>query len=34
MITYSQDRSLVSLAYKRYQEFKEYQNKFNDNEGR
>ena len=25
MITYSQDKSLVSLSYKRYQEFKEYQ---------
>lgn len=29
MITYSQDKSLVSLAYKRYLEFKEYQSKLN-----
>ncbi|NLK43734.1 MAG: NUDIX hydrolase [Tissierellia bacterium] len=27
MITYSQDKSLVSLAYKRYLDFKEYQDK-------
>src|SRR5690606_553070 len=27
MITYSQDKSLVSLAYKRYLDFKEYQEK-------
>ncbi|SHE36639.1 8-oxo-dGTP pyrophosphatase MutT, NUDIX family [Tissierella praeacuta DSM 18095] len=29
MITYSQDKSLVSLAYKRYLEFKDYQEKLN-----
>ena len=28
-ITYSQDKSLVSLSYKRYLEFKEYQKKLN-----
>lgn len=27
MITYSQDKSLVSLSHKRYLEFKEYENK-------
>lgn len=27
MITYSQDKSLVSLSYKRYLEFKDYQQK-------
>ena len=27
MITYSQDKSLVSLSYKRYNEFKEYKGK-------
>ena len=29
MITYSQDKSLVSLSYKRYIEFKEYESKLN-----
>lgn len=29
MITYSQDKSLVSLAYKRYLEFKDYEQKLN-----
>lgn len=29
MITYSQDKSLVSLSYKRYLEFKDYQEKIN-----
>lgn len=29
MITYSQDKSLVSLAYKRYLEFKDYEEKLN-----
>lgn len=29
MITYSQDKSLVSLSYKRYLEFKEYETKLN-----
>lgn len=29
MITYSQDKSLVSLSYKRYLEFKDYENKLN-----
>ncbi|WP_353097811.1 NUDIX domain-containing protein [Tissierella praeacuta] len=29
MITYSQDKSLVSLAYKKYLEFKDYQEKLN-----
>lgn len=29
MITYSQDKSLVSLSYKRYLEFKDYKNKSN-----
>ena len=29
MITYSQDKSLVSLAYKRYLEFKDYESKLN-----
>lgn len=29
MITYSQDKSLVSLSYKRYLEFKEYEDKLN-----
>lgn len=28
-ITYSQDKSLVSLSYKRYLEFKDYENKLN-----
>ncbi len=29
MITYSQDKSLVSLSYKRYLEFKDYEKKLN-----
>lgn len=29
MITYSQDKSLVSLSYKRYLEYKEYETKLN-----
>jgi hypothetical protein len=29
MITYSQDKSLVSLSYKRYLEFKDYETKLN-----
>ncbi len=29
MITYSQDKSLVSLSYKRYLEFKDYESKLN-----
>ena len=29
MITYSQDKSLVSLSYKRYLEFKDYEEKLN-----
>lgn len=29
LITYSQDKSLVSLSYKRYLEFKEYEEKLN-----
>lgn len=29
MITYSQDKSLVSLSYKRYLEFKDYERKLN-----
>ncbi len=29
MITYSQDKSLVNLAYKRYLEFKDYEEKLN-----
>ncbi len=29
MITYSQDKSLVSLSYKRYLEFKDYEDKLN-----
>lgn len=29
MVTYSQDKSLVSLSYKRYLEFKDYEKKLN-----
>lgn len=29
LVTYSQDKSLVSLSYKRYLEFKEYESKLN-----